>query len=103
MGPNGPMGPGPMGGQGGMGPRLMNSQTLDQQKFLQQQQMLRAQQAAALQQHMVRPPPPDYKSSAGMMQGVQPRFAGAPPNIRRMPHQPMPPSGVCDSLIFKWH
>ncbi|XP_063912380.1 neurogenic protein mastermind-like [Zophobas morio] len=94
MGPNGPMGPGPMGTQGGMGPRMMNTQTLEQQKLLQQQQMLRAQQAAALQQHMVRPPPPDYKSSAaGLMQGVQPRFTGAPPNIRRMPHQPMPPSG----------
>lgn len=91
MGPNVPMGPVPMSGQG-MGPRLINAPSIEQQKMM-QHQMLRAQQAAALQ-HMVRPPPPDYKSSAGMMQGVQTRFASAPPpNIRRMPHQPMPPSG----------
>ncbi|KAJ8971580.1 hypothetical protein NQ314_000638 [Rhamnusium bicolor] len=78
MGPNGPMGPGPMGGQGSMGPRLINAQTIEQQKLIHQQQMLRAQQQAAMQQHMVRPPPPDYKTSAGMMQGVQPRYAAGP-------------------------
>lgn len=103
---SGPMGP--MGGgnvsmsatgvpMGGMGPRQMGPQVIDQQqKLMQQQQMLRAQQQAAMQQHIVRPPPPDYKTSAGMMQGIQPRFTGntaAPTNIRRMPHQPMPPSG----------
>lgn len=90
MGPSMPMGP--MGGQGNMGPRLLNAQTIEQQKVFHQQQMLRAQQAA-MQQQMVRPPPPDYKSSAGMLQGIQPRYATAPPNIRRMPHQTMPPSG----------
>ncbi|KAJ8941457.1 hypothetical protein NQ318_016897 [Aromia moschata] len=93
MGPTVPMGPGPMGGQGNMGPRLLNAQTIEQQKLIHQQQILRAQQQAAMQQQMVRPPPPDYKTSAGMMQGVQPRYASAPPTIRRMPHQPMPPSG----------
>ncbi|XP_050515733.1 neurogenic protein mastermind-like [Diabrotica virgifera virgifera] len=104
MGPNGPMGPSPSGpnvgnqpGPGpGMGPRLMTAQSLEQQKLLHQQQMLRAQQQqAAMQQHMVRPPPPDYKTSAGMMQGMQPRYAtpAPPPNMRRMPMQPMPPSG----------
>ncbi|XP_057656985.1 neurogenic protein mastermind-like isoform X1 [Diorhabda carinulata] len=80
----------------GMGPRLMTSQSLEQQKLLHQQQMLRAQQQqAAMQQHMVRPPPPDYKTTAGIMQGMQSRYAtpAPPPNMRRMPMQPMPPSG----------
>lgn len=81
-----------------MGPRQMGPQIMDpqQQKLMQQQQMLRAQQQAAMQQHIVRPPPPDYKTSAGMMQGMQPRFnsnTATTGNIRRMPHQPMPPSG----------
>ncbi|XP_023015214.1 uncharacterized protein isoform X3 [Leptinotarsa decemlineata] len=103
MGASVPMGPGPMPSQGNMGPRLLNAaqQSLEQQKLLhQQQQLMRAQQQqqAAMQQqqqqqHMVRPPPPEYKASAGMMQGMQPRYAATPPNIRRMPHQPMPPSG----------
>lgn len=93
MGPNGPMGPSSMGGQANMGPRMLNAQSIEQQKLLHQQQMLRVQQQAAMQQHMVRPPPPDYKTSAGMMQGVQPRYGTGPPTVRRMPHQPMPPSG----------
>ncbi|KAG5887789.1 hypothetical protein JTB14_024004 [Gonioctena quinquepunctata] len=93
MGPTGPLGPGSMTNQTNMGPRLLNAQqSLEQQKLLHQQQMMRAQQAA-MQQHIVRPPPPDYKASAGMMQGMQPRYATTPQNIRRMPHQPIPPSG----------
>lgn len=103
--PMGPMGGGnvSMGSPGvpmsSMGPRQMGPQVMDpqQQKLMQQQQMLRAQQQAAMQQHIVRPPPPDYKASAGMMQGMQPRFnnnSTGPGNMRRMPHQPMPPSGI---------
>lgn len=100
MGPTGPMGAGPMAGQptgpgGALGPRLINAQSMEQQKLLQQQHLLRAQQQAAMQQQMVRPPPPEYKASAtGMMQGMQPRYAaGPPPQVRRLAHQPMPPSG----------
>lgn len=78
------------------GQRTINPQALEQQKLLQQQQLLRAQQQMQ-QQHMIgmnRPPPPDYKTSAGMMHGMQPRYAGQAPTMRRMPHQPMPPSGL---------
>ncbi|KAI4457424.1 maml-1 domain [Holotrichia oblita] len=88
-----PMGPGNQFGPGGpmntnnMAPRHLSPQALEHQKLL-QQQMLRAQQ---VQQH-VRPPPPDYKTTAGMMQGMQPRYTGVPPNVRRC-LQPMPPSG----------
>lgn len=88
-----PMGPGSQFGPGGpmnannMAPRHLSPQALEHQKLL-QQQMLRAQQ---VQQH-VRPPPPDYKTTAGMMQGMQPRYTGVPPNVRRC-LQPMPPSG----------
>lgn len=97
MGPNMPMGP--MGGQGSMGPRLINAQSIEQQKVFHQQQMLRVQHAA-MQQQMVRPPPPDYKTSAGILQGIQPRYATGPPNIRRMPHQNMAPSGKIFDLKF---
>ncbi|KAK9879281.1 hypothetical protein WA026_004131 [Henosepilachna vigintioctopunctata] len=88
----------PMSAQMGAA-RMMNQQqqaVLEQQQKLMQQQMLRNQQqqqhqqaaaAAAMQQHMVRPPPPEYKASAGMM---QPRYGAG---MRRMPHQPIPPSG----------
>ncbi|CAH1126964.1 unnamed protein product [Ceutorhynchus assimilis] len=86
---------GPTGAQMGpvgapMGSRLMpNQQAIDPQKL---QQIFRAQQA--MQQQQLRPPPPDYKTSAGLSQGMQPRYgAPAPPNMRRMPHQPIPPSG----------
>lgn len=86
----GPAGPPMAPGAGSMGPRLMSAQSLEQQKL---QQMLRAQQA--MQQQQLRPPPPDYKASAGLGQGMQPRYGAPapPPNIRRMPHQPIPPSG----------
>lgn len=110
MGPGVPMGPGgPMGNSGvqmntgnvGMGPRHLGPQAMEQQKLI-QQHILRAQHQA-MQQHIVRPPPPDYKASAGMMQGMQQRYtgtAGAPPTMRRMPHQPMPPSG--NSQLFPY-
>ncbi|KAF5294671.1 hypothetical protein FQA39_LY02803 [Lamprigera yunnana] len=101
MGPGGPMGSGgPMGNT--MGPRHMAPQTLEQQKLLQQQQqMLRAQQAL-MQQQMVRPPPPEYKASAGMMQGMQPRYPTGPPTSRRMP-QPMPPSVTSLGPMMRSH
>lgn len=76
-----------------MGGRMMSQQMVmeQQQKLLQQQQMFRNQHqvsvAAMQQQQIVRPPPPDYKTSAGMM---QPRYGAG---MRRMPHQPIPPSG----------
>ncbi|XP_066256995.1 neurogenic protein mastermind isoform X2 [Euwallacea similis] len=87
----------PMGGPGQMGPvstpmgsRLVPSQVLEQQKM---QQIFRAQQALQ-QQQQLRPPPPEYKASAGLGQGMQPRYAApVPPNMRRLPHQPIPPSG----------
>lgn len=82
----------------GMNPQ----QALEQQKLLQQQQILRAQQQQIQQQQqqqqqhiigMTRPPPPDYKTSAaGLMHGMQPRYP-TNPTMRRIPHQPMPPSG----------
>ncbi|XP_030763829.1 neurogenic protein mastermind isoform X2 [Sitophilus oryzae] len=84
---------GPMGASTGpLGPRLMSAQTLEQQKL---QQMLRAQAMQQQQQQQLRPPPPDYKTSAGLGQGMQPRYGAPapPPNMRRMPHQPIPPSG----------
>lgn len=83
-----------MGGQmGPMGARMMSAQVLEQQKM--QQQMFRAQQQAMQQQQQLRPPPPEYKASAGLGQGMQPRYgAPAPPQgMRRLPHQPIPPSG----------
>ncbi|KRT85174.1 hypothetical protein AMK59_655, partial [Oryctes borbonicus] len=87
IGPGNQFGPGGPMNANNMAPRHLNPQALEHQKLL-QQQMLRAQQ---VQQH-VRPPPPDYKTSAGMIQGMQPRYAGVPPNVRRC-LQPMPPSG----------
>lgn len=94
MGPTGPMAGQPTNAGGNLGPRLLNAQTIEQQKLLHQQHLLRAQQQAAMQQQMVRPPPPEYKpNAAGMMPGMQPRYAAGPPQVRRMVHQPMPPSG----------
>ncbi|XP_076252406.1 neurogenic protein mastermind isoform X4 [Rhynchophorus ferrugineus] len=82
--PTGPM------GSATIGPRLIPAQSLEQQKL---QQMMRAQQA--MQNQQLRPPPPDYKTSAALGQGMQPRYGAPapPPNMRRMPHQPIPPSG----------
>ncbi|XP_050312270.1 neurogenic protein mastermind-like isoform X2 [Anthonomus grandis grandis] len=95
---------GPMGGTNGgppqMGPmggaRLMSTQALEQQKL---QQIFRVQQQMQQQQQQqqLRPPPPEYAASAGLggQGGMQPRYGAPapPPNMRRMPHQPIPPSG----------
>ncbi|XP_048526511.1 neurogenic protein mastermind isoform X3 [Dendroctonus ponderosae] len=82
---------GPVGGP--MAARMMSNQMMEQQKL---QQILRSQQAMQQQQQQqLRPPPPDYKTSAGLGHGMQPRYGGPapPPNMRRIPHQPIPPSG----------
>lgn len=88
------------------GARVINPQALEQQKLLQQQQLLRAQQQQIQQQqqqHMIgmtRPPPPDYKTSAaGLIHGMQPRYPSNPTGMRRMPHQPMPPSGILGIIL----
>uniref|UniRef100_A0AAR5P2R0 Neurogenic mastermind-like N-terminal domain-containing protein n=1 Tax=Dendroctonus ponderosae TaxID=77166 RepID=A0AAR5P2R0_DENPD len=76
-----------------MAARMMSNQMMEQQKL---QQILRLQQAMQQQQQQqLRPPPPDYKTSAGLGHGMQPRYGGPapPPNMRRIPHQPIPPSG----------
>lgn len=105
--------PGPIGqlGMRHMTPQHMQqpqaaSNNLMEQKLLQQQQILRQQNLMQQQQQIIRPPPPDYKATAaaaglmqqnqGPMMGSQGpgRYAqGISPNMRRMPHQPMPPSG----------